>query len=108
LTPDEVVVVGGGGYLGYLEVDVLGCQVVVLAVDGVVGLTVDVLEEAFQVAGGVFGAGAVEAVGKEEDEAGLAEPLGFGAHQILVDHQLCRVIEVTELGFPHAEVFRRF
>jgi hypothetical protein len=97
-----VVVVGGGGYLGYLEVYVLCRQVVICTVDGVVGLTVDVLEEAFQMAGGVFGTRAVEAVGEEEDEARLAEPFGFRTHQILVNNQLRRVIEVTKLGFPHA------
>ena len=50
--------------------------------------------------GGVLGAGAIESMGQEEDQAGLSQPLGFGAHEVLIDHELRWVVEVAKLGLP--------
>ena len=45
---------------------------------------------------------------QEENKAGLPQPLGFRAHQVLVYDQLGRVVKVAKLGFPEAEIFRAF
>ena len=47
-------------------------------------------------------------MGQKQDHAALSEPLGFRAHQILIDHKLGRVVEVTELSLPEAQVLRVF
>ena len=106
LPAQNVEVVGWGGALGHLEVDVLTRQVVELSTRGVVCLRVHILEEALHVAGRVLGSRTIEAMGQEQDQAGLSQPLRLGAHEVLVNDQLCRVVEIAKLSFPEDEVLR--
>jgi hypothetical protein len=94
--------------LSYLEINVLAGQVVECPILRIVDLGVNVLEEPLNMASGMFRASAIEAVGQKQDHAALSEPLGLRAHQVLVDHKLGRVVEVTELGLPEAQVLRVF
>ena len=55
-------------------------------------------------ASGMLRACTIESVGQKQDHTALSEPLGFRAHQILIDHKLGRVVEVTELSLPEAQV----
>lgn len=41
---------------------------------------------------------------QQEHKACLAHPLGFRALYVLVDYHLCRIVEVTKLSLPHAQV----
>lgn len=102
-------IVGRSGALRYLEVNVLGYQVLPgMGVLSVVSVAVDVLQEPLDVAGRVLRPRSVEAMGKQQDHTRLPEPFGLTAHQVLVDHELGWVVEVTKLRFPHAEVLRTF
>lgn len=42
-------------------------------------------------------------MGEEEDQAALAEPLVLPGGDELVEHDLCAIDEVTELGLPEHE-----
>ncbi len=101
-------VVRGRSYLGHLEVDIPCCQALEVAVYCIVGLRIDILEKALYMAGRVLWAGTVEAMGQEKHHTALSEPLGLRAHKVLIDHQLGRVVEVTELCLPQTQVLGAF
>src|SRR5271165_2608775 len=61
------------------------------------------LQEALQARRRVLGALALVAVRQQEDDAARPLPLGFAAHDELVDQDLGAVREVAELGLPQAE-----
>ena len=58
------------------------------------------LEEPFQAGAGVLRPLALEAVGKEHDQAGALAPLGETGGDELIDDDLGHIDEVAELGFP--------
>ena len=45
-------------------------------------------------------AGTVKPVRQEKNEPGLAKPFGLGAHQVLINNELGRIVEIAKLSFP--------
>lgn len=107
LSPQQVEVIGWHGALSELEVDVL-CGQVIEGTFGIVCLTIDVLQETFHVAGRVLRTSSIESVGKKEDHARLSQPLSLRALEVLVNYELSRLVEVSELSFPDAQILGVF
>jgi len=62
LSPQKVIIISWSSYLSHRVVNVLCCQVIILTINCIVCLTVDILEESFQMASGMFGTGAFKSV----------------------------------------------
>jgi len=104
-----VEIVGRSCALRNLEVDVLGCQVLPgTGVLSVVGVAVDVLQEPLDMASGVLRPRTIEAMWEQQNQTRLSQPFCFTAHEVLVDHELSWICEVTKLCLPHAKVLGTF
>jgi len=47
LSSQKMEIVGGTSHLANLKVDILGCKFIVRAIHGVIGLTINILQESF-------------------------------------------------------------
>lgn len=97
-------IVGWHGHLSNLEIDVLPCKVVVEAIQGVIGLGIYILEESLNVASGVLWPSTIKTVWQKKDHTTLSQPLGFRAHEVLINNELGRIVEITKLSLPKTQV----
>src|SRR5690606_19360995 len=54
----------------------------------------------------VLGALPLQPMGKQHHETVGAAPLGLCTGDVLVDDDLCTIIKITKLGFPHGQRLR--
>ena len=104
LPSQQVEIVGWHCHLSYLEIDVLPCKVVVEAIQCVVGLGIHILEESLNMASGVLRSSTIETVWQKEHHATLSQPFGFRAHEVLINNELGRIVEITKLSLPKTQV----
>jgi hypothetical protein len=62
------------GHLGYLEVNVLPCKIIISPFSCVISLRVNILKESLDVAGGMLWAGSIKAMRKKKDHSTLPKP----------------------------------
>jgi hypothetical protein len=67
-----VEIVSRHGYLCYLKVNVLTCEIIINSLRSVIGLRIHVLKESLNMAGGMLWSSTIKAMRKKKDHSTLS------------------------------------